>query len=178
MKGIILLAMAIGLYSSSVAQDHQEAIHETTDEHESRNFLGLFAGTTIIVQSGFQLPTIGLEYVREITPRVGIGLVTELEIGSHIIQKNEDGDVVSEVNREGAFLLLPSIFINVYKGLIVTAGYGIEFEKNENLGLAKLILEYRLRMHNPDWYVLPGVSWDHTKLFDGLVYGVTFGYAF
>jgi len=170
--------MAIWVYNPSIAQDQQDVIHETTHEREPRNYLGFFTGTTIIVQSGFQLPTIGLEYIRELTPRFGIGLVSELEIGSHIIQKNEDGIVVSEVKRQGAFLLLPSVFARVYKGLIVTAGYGIEFEKNQNLGLLKLILEYKLRMFKPNWYVLPGVSWDHTKLFDGIVYGVSFGYVF
>jgi len=178
MKGTILLAIVTWIYSPSFAQDHQEEIHETTGEEERSNFLGLLIGNTIFVQSGFQVPTIGLEYVREITPRVGIGLVSELEIGSHIIQKNEEGKVVSEVKREGAFLLLPSVFVRAYKGLIVVAGYGVEFEKNENLGLLKVSLEYKLRMFNPDWYVLPGVSWDHTRLFDGIVYGVTFAYAF
>jgi len=168
---IILLFWGI---NPLLAQEH----NEETLEHEPRNFLGLFIGNTIIVESSFQLPTIGVEYVRELTPTIGIGLTAELEIGSHIIQKDELGVVISEVEREAAGLILPSIFIKVYKSLIFTAGYGVEFETNENLALAKAGLEYKLRMHNPNWLILPSVSWDHTKLFNGVVYGVTFGYGF
>jgi len=160
--------------SPLLAQEH----NEEALEHEPRDFLGAFIGNTIIVESSFQLPTIGVEYVREVTPTIGIGITAELEIGSHIIQKDELGVVISEVEREGAALLLPSIFIKVYKGLIFTTGYGIEFEKNENLALAKAGFEYKLRMHNPNWLILPSVSWDHTKSFNGVVYGVTFGYGF
>lgn len=165
-------------YTSLYAQHENESESKMEQETEASNVVGFFAGNTIITQSGFKLPTIGFEYVREITPRVGIGLSAELELGSHVIQKDEEGDVVSEVEREAAVLILPSVFVRVYKGLIVTAGYGVEFERNENLALMKLGFEYKLRMHDPNWMILPQVSWDHTKLFDGVVYGVTFGYAF
>ncbi len=163
--------------SPILAQEHTEE-NPKNHHQELRNFLGVFVGNTIIVQSAFKLPTLGIEYVREITPNFGAGITAELEIGSHIIQKNEDGDIISEVQRQGAVLLLPSVFIRVYKGLIVTVGYGIELEKNENLGMAKLGLEYKLRLHKLNWFVLPNVSWDRTRLFDGMVYGVTFGYSF
>lgn len=165
-------------YTSLYAQHEKGSEYRIEQDTEASNFIGFFAGNTIIAQSGFKLPTIGFEYVREIGPRVGIGLSAELELGSHVIQKDEDGGVVSEVDRESAFLLLPNVFIRVYEGLIVTGGYGIEFEKNENLALLKLGLEYKLKMHNPDWLIYPQISWDHTKLYDGVVYGVMFGYAF
>jgi hypothetical protein len=178
MKPVIFLAVVLWSCNPLLAQDHNGKNPEPERHEESRNFLGVFVGNTIITQSKFQLPTIGIEYVREITPLLGVGIITELEIGSHIIQKNEDGDIISEVKREGAVLLLPSVFINVFKGLIVTAGYGVELERNENLALSKIGLEYALEMHNPKWRVMPSISWDHTKLFDGLVYGFTFGYSF
>ena len=57
-------------------------------------------------------------------------------------------------------------------------GYGVEFEKHENLMLSKVGIEYKFRMHDPNWIILPSVSWDHTALFDGAVYGVTCGYKF
>jgi len=174
MKVTTFLIVLFGSIYPLFAQEHGEE----ANEHEPSNFLGIFTGNTIIVESSFQLPTIGVEYVRELTPTIGIGLTAELEIGSHIIQKDDLGAVVSEVKREGAALLLPSIFIKIYKGLIFTAGYGVEFEKTENLALAKAGLEYKLHMHNPNWLILPSVSWDHTKLFNGVVYGVTFGYGF
>lgn len=171
---IVVLLSYFPLY----AQHENESVKENETEHEASNFVGAFVGNTIITQSGFNLPTIGVEYVRELTPRFGIGLSAELELGSHVIQKDETGDIISEVRREQAILVLPSVFYRVYKELILSAGYGIEFEKNENLGLLKLGVEYRFKMHNPDWVILPQVSWDHTNLFDGVVYGATFGYTF
>jgi hypothetical protein len=125
---------------------------------EQKNAVALFAGNTIIIPSGFNLPTLGVEYVREVNHYFGIEIISEIELGSHIVLKNENGDMISEVNREGAFLILPAVFINVYKDLIFNLGYGVEFEDKENLGLLKLGLEYKLNLHNPRWIVLPSVS--------------------
>ncbi len=177
MKRIAVLIFLLSVGSPILAQEHKKNKSEN-HKLELHNFLGVFVGNTIIVQTAFQMPTIGVEYVREITPRVGVGFTAEIEIGSHIIQKNETGHVISEVKRQGAVLLIPSVFVRVYKELILTIGYGIEFERNENLAMSKIGLEYKLKMHNPHWFVLPSVSWDHTKLFDGAVYGVTFGCSF
>lgn len=164
-----IILLVLGSYYST-AQDHKK-------EHP-QNFAGFFVGNTIIVQSGFQMPTFGVEYVREILPNIGIGIVAEYECGSHIVQKNEEGNITSEVEREGAVLILPSAFFKIYKGLIITVGYGVEFEKHENLMLSKVGIEYKFRMHDPNWIILPSVSWDHTELFDGAVYGVACGYKF
>ncbi len=180
MRLIVIAFLFVGSLVSSPlsAQKISREGQHTSDENEPRNLIGVFVGNTSIVQSRFNLPTIGIEYVREINHNFGIGVISEFEIGSHIIQKNEEGDVVSEVERESAFLILPTTFIRVYNNLIFTAGYGIEFEKGKNLGLLKLGFEYVLYLKDPKWRVLPSVSWDHTKYFDGVVYGVTFGYTF
>ena len=166
---ILLILLSLGA-NHSVAQ-------ELLNEHP-QNFVGFFVGHTIIVQSGFQIPTVGVEYVREISPKIWVGILAEYEFGSHVVQKNEEGSVISEVEREGAVLILPSAFFRIYKGLIATVGYGVELEKHENLILSKVGLEYKFKMHDPNWLILPSVSWDHTELFDGVVYGVTFGYKF
>jgi hypothetical protein len=174
-RSLGIIAVLVLLFNPLFAQiEHNEESHIV----KYKNAAALFVGNTIIAPSGFNLPTIGMEYAREINHHIGIGLIAEVEIGSHIVQKNEEGEMVSEVHREGAFLVLPTVFVRVYKGLILNAGYGVEFESHENLGLLKVGLEYKLAMHNPRWVVLPTVSWDHTKLFDGFVYGVNFGYKF
>ncbi len=165
-----------GITGFSMAQENNHENSPTVQEHK-KHFVGLFAGHTIIVQSKYQMPTLGLEYIYEFNERIGIGLVAEVEIGSHIIQENENGIIV-EVERSGAFLLLPTTFITVYKGLIFTAGLGIEFARDENLFLSKVGFEYKFRMHTPNWTLLPSVSWDRTNLFDGIVYGITAGYSF
>jgi len=178
MHKILLVWTFFSLGSPILAQETNSSNEFNSETQESKHFVGVFVGNTIITQSKYQLPTIGVEYIRELNHRFGVGLVTELEIGSHIIQKNEEGEVIAEVERESALLLLPSVFFKVYKGLTLTAGYGVEFEKKENLALSKVGVEYSLKMHNPKWLILPSVSWDHTELFDGIVYGITAGYSF
>ncbi len=178
MKHFLVFAFTLFLSTSTFSQEIIKPKHQSPPSHDTRNFIGLFVGNTSIVQSGFHLPTIGLEYVREITPNFGLGIITEYELGTHIVQENEAGQIVSEVEREQAFLILPSAFIRIYKGLIFSAGYGVELEHKQNLALSKIGLEYALPLQNFNWKVVPSVSWDHTRLFDGVVYGFIIGCAF
>lgn len=46
--------------------EHKKESHEV----EHKNGVALFVGNTIILQSGFNLPTLGVEYVREVNPSV------------------------------------------------------------------------------------------------------------
>lgn len=174
-RNLNFVALLLLLSNSLFAQfEHNEVSHKV----EHKNAAALFVGSTIIKPSGFNLPTIGLEYVREVNYFLGVGVISELEIGSHIILKSEDGTTETEVERKGAFLVLPAVFIRLHKGLILSGGYGVEFEDHENLGLLKVSLEYEFFLEHPRWIVLPTISWDHTRLFDGFVYGVNFGYVF
>jgi len=176
MKRNLNLVVIFVLLSSPVfAQfEHNEETHKV----KYHNAAAIFIGNTIIRPSGFNLPTIGFEYLREVNHFLGIGIMAEVEIGSHIFEINEQSGTMTEVERNGAILLIPTVFARVYKGLIFSFGYGVEFEKDENLGLLKFSMEYKLHMKNERFVVLPTVSWDHTHRFDGLVYGVNFGYIF
>jgi hypothetical protein len=107
----------------------------------------------------------------------GVGIISEIEIGSHIITTDESSHEQVEVNRESAILLLPSLYF-ITGNLVFSAGYGIEFEKSENIGLFKLSAMYILHLKNDGWHVIPNISWDHTRLFDGLVYGFSVGRSF
>lgn len=172
---LLLIAVLTLLSKPLFAQfEHNEESHKVV----YHNAIALFYGNTIIKPSGFNLPTIGVEYIREINHFLGAGFMAEVEIGSHIVQVDEHNGDKTNVDRTGAILMIPALFARVYKGLIVSVGYGVEFEKNENLGLFKVSLEYKLYMKNERFLVLPTVSWDHTRRFNGFVYGVNFGYVF
>lgn len=179
---LLIATLLFFVRPDSFAQHEHEATGhaEAGTHHEmaEKNAVSLFYGNTIITQSKFNLPTVGIEYFREINHRLAIGLISEVEIGSHVIQKDELGVTVAEVEREGAVLVLPTIAIRLVKGLLFYGGYGIEFEKKENLGLLKLGTAYDFELMNPHWVVAPNISWDHTELFDGVVYGVNIGYKF
>jgi hypothetical protein len=174
-RTVIVFALCLMQAMPLFAQSEDKKAEHTLHHH---NVVALFVGNTLIKPSGFNLPTIGIEYIRELNHHIGIGFMAEAEIGSHIIQVNENNGNVTELDRSGAILLIPAIFARVYKGLIVSVGYGVEFEDNENLGLLKVSLEYKLAMKNERFIVLPTVSWDHTNRFEGWVYGVNFGYLF
>lgn len=172
------LALLLLMFLPYTIFAQHESIVDRNDVSQPENGMALFVGNTIITNSKFNLPTIGLEYSRELNHHFAIGLISEVELGSHIIQKNETGNIIAEVEREGAILVLPAVYIKVVENLLLYGGYGVEFEKNENIGLLKVGLQYKLRLKNENWVVLPNVSWDHTHLFDGIVYGVNFGYLF
>ena len=166
--------MVLLIHPALTQNNHGKGTHKGHYHHAA----AIFVGNTIIKPSGFNLPTIGIEYIRELNHFFGIGLMAEAEIGSHIIMQDEHNGSATKVDRNGAILIIPAIFTRVYKGLIVSAGYGVELEANENLALFKLSLEYKLHMKNERFIVLPTVSWDRTSRFEGWVYGVNFGYVF
>lgn len=172
-KIVTLLSLIIitnANFSNLLAQEHKENHKSNSTAFHHKNDIAGFFGATYIIESGFLLPTIGLEYVRKINSFIGIGIIGEVELGSHIITIDEHSHEKTEINRETAFLLLPSIYF-ITGNFVFSGGYGIEFEKNENLVLTRLSLMYILELKNELWFVVPSFSWDHTKHFNGLVYG-------
>ena len=182
MKLLFVILFSTSFLSNLKAQ-HQES--EQPQEHlnneHKKNFVGLFLGNTVLYQTNIHLPTVGLEYVRELTPNFGVGAVVEVEIGYEVISDKTSSNPSTLYMRETAILFQPAVFWRAYKGLIFYAGYGVEFENTEDeklLALFKIGVEYRLRMMNPNWFILPSLSWDHTSHYDGVVYGVAFAYRF
>ena len=181
MKVLYVILLSTLITTAVPAQHPSESSQTESSKTETKNFIGLFLGNTVLYQTNIHLPTVGLEYVREITPRFGIGFGAEVEIGYEVINDKTSPNPATLYYRKTAILVQPALFYNPYKGLIVYAGYGAEFEDAEDekvLGLLKIGIEYRLRMHNPNWLVLPSLSWDHTSHYDGVVYGLVFAYKF
>jgi hypothetical protein len=181
MKVLFIVLFTAVCFTCLLAQQHPTEQHQQTEKPERKNFIGLFLGNTVLYQTNIHLPTVGVEYVREITPRFGVGAILEVEIGYQVINDKTSQNPSTLYKRETAVLFQPAVFFRVYKGLIFNAGYGVEFENSEHekiLPLFKIGLEYQLHMQNPNWMVLPSLSWDHTSHYDGVVYGVVFAYKF
>lgn len=170
---LIIISLLSGPINNSLFSQEKKG-EFSSDEmlNEEKNEIGLFVGTTYIFDSGFILPTFGIEYLHELNSSFAIGFISEIELGSHIISINVESHEQSEVERKLAVLVLPVLYYQIGKfGLY--SGYGIEFEQEENLGLFKLGASYVLHLKNEDWALVPSVSWDHTKLFDAFIYGFT-----
>lgn len=168
---LLLLILASNfMFSPLIGQNsHDEASKGKESLHHKNDIAG-FVGATYIFETGFVLPTFGVEYVRKINSHIGLGVIAEIEVGSHIISMNEETHQEDEVSRESAFLMAPTVYFMV-GDFIGSIGYGVELEKNENLGLLKISAMYALHLKNENWIVVPSVSYDYTSRFCGLVYG-------
>lgn len=164
----------------------QEETNHSTEEKPShsagrypKNFALVFIGSTHIWPSGINMPTFGVEYGRKVFKNFGVGITVEYEAGQHIISKDEHTEETVDITRENSILLIPTIeYAFFHHFFILTVGYGVEFEKKENLALFKVGLSVNLALKNKYWYVLPSVSYDRTKRYDGLIYGFALGRAF
>lgn len=187
----VLLVIALSISQITILAQELSTKQTTENERESKNAFGVFFGNTVVYQTNIHLPTVGVEYAREIkinrkNPdkkpiRFGLGLIVEEEIGYEVYSQDKtQSGAKPAYERNSALLISPALFINVYKGLIVTLGYGVEYEHVENFKeqLFKLGVEYKLEMKKPGFYILPSLSWDHTNYYDGVVYGMIFSFDF
>ena len=173
MKPFIISIVLLFFFNAGIAQEAPEH-HE---ESKEKNIVALFIGSTHIIQSGINMPTFGLEYSRNIINFFAVGGIVEYEAGQHIIIKNEDGEE-NKITRTNSLLLIPTVYFSIHHLVVFTIGYGIEFEEKENLGLLKVGVNLEFELKNPRWIFIPNVSWDHTRHFDGIVYGFSTGYRF
>ena len=174
MKYILIVVVLILSISRITGQD----VTEHHKESETKNIIALFAGSTHIVQSGINMPTFGIEYARRIFKNFAVGGIIEYEAGQHIIIKDghSHGEEI-DYTRKNSLLIIPTVYYVIHHLVVVTVGYGVEFEEDENLGLLKVGLGLELQLKNPRWIAYPNASWDHTNHFDGIVYGFSIVYA-
>ncbi len=116
----LILVFSIFTGFTAFSQDNPIS-HET----HKKDIVGLFAGNTVIYQSNIHLPTLGVEYVRELSHHWGVGLIVESEIGYHILEDKDTPDETSIYHRESAVLVSPAVFFRPFCGLILTVGYGV-----------------------------------------------------
>ena len=113
-RTLIVIALVLVHAMSLYAQDEHEA-----EKHELKyhNLFTLFAGNTLIQPSGFNLPTIGIEYVRELNHFLGIGIMAEAEL----ITAEDLGLSVPDSDDEGLLLNLKAVRAKAEKGALQQA---------------------------------------------------------
>ena len=164
-------------FNSLLAQHEERQPDAAHHEGHYKNEISIYCGSTYLTKSGFNIPTIGIDYSRQLNSFLSIAALADFELGSHIIEHDNNGDI-HEVERERALLLMPGLSFRVVKGLTLFAGYGVEIEKTESLGLLRLGAGYKMKLKSERWLVEPYFYWERTKLFNALAYGVVFGYEF
>jgi hypothetical protein len=181
----ILCCLAPG---SAPAQEHQAEGQAEHEEHFHRNEAAFLLGATYEAEAGDTLFTVGGEYARRLTPRVGVAAAFE-----HL----------SDV---GAWVFVFPVGVRVYRGLTLTAAPGFEHtsrrseggheadepgesspegaESNEgadNLFLFRIGAAYVFELKKR-YSIAPGVAYDWVNEERGtataIVYGVKFGIGF
>lgn len=100
------------------------------------------------------VPTIGVDYFRELNEKWFIGVVLDLEFGNYLVNFKRE-----ELERESAFVVGALAGYEVLENWAFMAGPAIEFEKNKNLFVFRASTEYRFKLEN-DWAILPSLNYD------------------
>jgi hypothetical protein len=102
------------------------------------------------------MPSWSLNYDYWIDNKWAAGLQTDLVLETFVVEEN-DGD---EIEREKPVAIVPVAIYKSGKHWSFFAGAGIEFEKEENLGLTRLGVEYGAELPK-GWEAGIGVIWDN-----------------
>lgn len=159
---LIILSVTLGVISQPLqAQQHENySSHESSEVKHHRIALGL--GHAYVpaheIRSPLIVPTIGLDYEFWFNSRFALGLHTDLEIQSYLVEHNHQ-EVL-----ERYFPLIVSI-VGIYKiweGLTIYGGPGREFEENTHLNVLRLGVEYEFEFAN-HWDISPGFFYDNKE---------------
>ncbi len=106
-------------------------------------------------QSTLIIPSWGLNYEFWFNPKWALGLHNDMEISTYIIDEGKS----SELERERPLIVS---LVGIYKPthhLILLAGGGREFEKNENFWIIRMGIEYEFELNN-HWDLAPSLVFD------------------
>ncbi len=131
-------------------------------EKEARHSVGIMISHATVLteaeiegqQSVFWVPTWAILYDFELTERFALGIHVDVFLQSFKIEEN--GKIISR-NYPIAVALVGEY--NVYKRLWLSFGGGIELEREKNLGLLTLGLEYVVPIRE-QWKLTPSLSFD------------------
>ena len=171
MKKNLLLFFLISILSSNSFAQEQEQV--------KKNLLTVALGYTYIPQGaaleaeeadGVFIPSLGLDYFRQIHPRWEIGIMTDLDLGEYVIFEKE-------LNRKNALVATAIVAFNLTRHLNLFAGGGMEFEQHHNLGVIRLGTEYAFKLKK-DWVISPGFFFDFKEGIDTWSLSIAIGKEF
>ena len=180
MKNFKLL-LSVLLVSTTMLAQHSEDISHNTDEHKvshGKNMIAIDYGIDHIKEGfehgdvneeeGHWVSSIGIDYFRELSEKWEVGVKLDIQLGHYIIPHKDN------LERENAFIALAVGSYKVLPKWAVFAGAGMEFEKNENLGVIRVGTDYSFHL-SQGWAIPVGFFWD---IKDGYnVYAFTVGIA-
>ena len=156
----VLTSLLIIVFVSFKVYAQEEASEEIGNE--PKNQITFVLGLTHIpdafeegeLSESVFVPTIGIDYFRELNEKWIVGAVLDLELGNYLVDFQRE-----EIKRESAFVIGVLAGYEVLKNWALLAGPAIEFEKNKNLFVFRASTEYRFELEN-NWGILPSLNYD------------------
>lgn len=153
----IILSLIICLLCSTDVIGQEEYI-----SHPKHRLAGMIGHTHVPL--GFNtagernflvVPTWGLSYDYRIAKRWSVGVHTELETATYVVEHNGS----TQIDRERPFKIVLATMYNPWKGLVFEAGFGLELEKNENFWIYRLGTGYEIEISH-HWDLVPALFFD------------------
>lgn len=184
MKHFIVLFCVLFISTTLLAQHSEEELTATSykgEVHETnlgKNLIVIDYGIDhikegvkhgdAIHEEGHWVSSIGIDYLRRISEKWEVGVKFDIQLGHYIIPHKDN------LERENAFIAIAVGSYELLPSWAVFAGGGIEFEKNENLGVVRVGTDYSFHLKH-GWALPIGFFWDIKEGYN--VYAFTVGLA-
>jgi hypothetical protein len=161
MRQLLITLLFFGCTTVAFPQTavHHKSADSGNEVHIPHFRAAFIVGHTLIPalesQENAAIPSYGLDVEYWPTSKIGFGIHNDLEITNFIIETDHE----EYLEREYPLVVTADLLIKPWKGLVIQAGPGIEFEKNENFLLFRLGLEYEFEL-NHHWDLFPTLFYD------------------
>jgi len=168
--------LSIFLFFSFVLTHAQEASEEKELEPRYRVAIATINSHVPEEESNQRaiIPAWGLEAERRLNEKWAIMLNFEVELVTYFV------DYKDELSLKREYPLVAGLLVvrRLTEEIILSAGYGREFETNESFDLLIFNLSYEIRLPN-EWDISPGVTYnDRLDAFDTFSFNIAFGKSF
>lgn len=153
-------ALIVAIPLSAQEEDaHRETAGENTHAFSHHRLAILLAHTHVPAREqkeGLFIPSWGLDYEYWLNDRWGIGLHSDLELQAFVIEQRESDEVLK---REYPLVLTLDLLMNPWRGFVLEAGPGYEFERNETFFLLRFGASYEFELPG-QWDIAPTFFYD------------------
>ncbi|BDD07200.1 hypothetical protein [Aureibacter tunicatorum] len=140
-------------------------IPESISEHDIDQIQSNRLNVSSVNESPRYVQTWGVNYQYKVNNRLGIGIINDIELEKYAI--SHSGDILA---RDNVIVSSLVVYYDIISGLEIFGGAGYEFERDNNLFVWKVGVEYNLFIAN-DFYVAPELAFDIRKEYWNYTFG-------
>ena len=175
----LMMFLSLLIPATLLAQEHEE--HKTQVKTKHHRVALMISHTHIpkgipsVKNSGSVIvPSWGLTYNYRFNEKWTIGLHTDMEIATYLIE-DADGD---QLERSQPIIVTLMGGVNLWKGIELAVGFGREFEEHHDFWVYRIGIEYNIEIGN-HWDIAPALIFDiKENLYNSWTIGVVVGKKF